>query len=245
MGAPSCRQRASVQTGDRSRKIASAGPLWAAANSSRRRCSVTMASANVSDRCGSGWPNACSSAITSVAASSTTWYPARSSRRKIAVLPAPGVPVSTYCGTSVSFIGSATGQRHVDVVDGLRIAGLAYREVTAARLSGSACGQVPPGESPGSLDRLDHPLDGPTRSAGRPDRSAGRIGGWRSHGGQSSQLFNDRIGQARYPPESRHDCQHFDRDADAATAEVLLVDEEPEQSADDRFEDRERRKGCG
>src|SRR5215470_8824274 len=41
-------------------------------------------------------PSACSSAMTSVAASSTTAYPLSSSWRRIAVLPAPGVPVRMY-----------------------------------------------------------------------------------------------------------------------------------------------------
>ena len=59
----------------------------------RRRCRSAIASRNETCFHGSAIPRAWDSAITSVAASSTTPNPSSSSCRRIAVLPEPGVPV--------------------------------------------------------------------------------------------------------------------------------------------------------
>src|SRR5262249_31434892 len=78
-------------------------------------------------------------------ASSTTWCPACSSRRKIVVFPAPGAPVSTNRGTSASFNEqSITGERGTCGAtawrrDAATLRGRFADDGLASSLSASAC----------------------------------------------------------------------------------------------------------
>jgi len=103
-GRPRNADRAKAQIGERSKKTTLAPDR--SARRWRAIWRVTIASMKSAFSCGEILPRACSRAMTSVAASSTTKCPAASSPLRIAVFPAPGCPVRMCrCRVLPSYLG--------------------------------------------------------------------------------------------------------------------------------------------